>query len=97
MTARPWFTKKAHNAKLQLGSEAEFIEQVLTGLTPEPRYYPRMKRLNARGPEPLGPRPHLSALSPEQMDDLRQRDERFGEYESVADGGLRRGEGVVAG
>ena len=67
--------EKAHNAKLQLSSEAEFTEQVLAELSPEPRYYPRMKRLNARGPEPLGSRPHLSALSPEQVDDLRQQED----------------------
>ena len=67
--------EKAHNAKLQLNSEAKFTEQVLAELSPEPRYYPRMKRLNTQGPEPLGPRPHLSALSPDRVDDLRRRED----------------------
>jgi hydroxyacylglutathione hydrolase len=46
--------ERAHNKALQFTDEAAFVEFVLSTAPPEPVYYPRMKEMNAEGPEVLG-------------------------------------------
>jgi hydroxyacylglutathione hydrolase len=45
--------ERRHNPALQFTDEAAFIDWVLRTAPPMPRYYPRMKKINARGPEVL--------------------------------------------
>lgn len=59
--------ERLHNAKLQAGSEDEFVQSVLSGLPPAPRYYARMKEVNAHGPEVLGGLPTVQPLPPEEF------------------------------
>jgi hydroxyacylglutathione hydrolase len=46
--------ERAHNPALQFEDEAKFVEYVLFTAPPEPRYYKRLKTVNARGPVVLG-------------------------------------------
>lgn len=57
--------EREFNAALQFEDEAEFTEFALSTAPPEPRYYPRMKKENARGPEVLGRLPTCPPLSVE--------------------------------
>lgn len=43
--------ERQHNAALQLDDEKAFVKHVLFTAPPEPRYYKRMKKINAAGPE----------------------------------------------
>jgi hydroxyacylglutathione hydrolase len=45
--------ERRHNPALQFGDESAFINWVLRTAPPMPRYYPRMKRINAQGPDIL--------------------------------------------
>jgi hydroxyacylglutathione hydrolase len=45
--------ERAHNKALQITDEEEFVEFALNTAPPEPRYYKRMKKENADGPEVL--------------------------------------------
>ena len=54
--------ERLHNPKLQALNEDEFVQQVLVSLPPAPRYYPRMKQMNAAGPPALGCLPNLAPL-----------------------------------
>lgn len=54
--------ERLHNPKLQVGEEDAFVEAVLSGLPEPPSYYPRMKRVNAGGPEVLGCIPTVQPL-----------------------------------
>jgi hydroxyacylglutathione hydrolase len=56
--------ERRFNPALQIEDEAKFVEYVLATAPPEPRYYPRMKEINARGPEVLGRLPTAPALAP---------------------------------
>jgi hydroxyacylglutathione hydrolase len=56
--------ERRHNPALQFTDEAAFIDWVLRTAPPIPRYYPRMKRINARGPEVLGGLPAVEWLEP---------------------------------
>src|SRR5262249_15530430 len=56
--------ERRHNPALQLTDESAFIDWVLRTAPPMPRYYPRMKRINARGPEVLGGLPAVEWLGP---------------------------------
>lgn len=55
------------NPKLRADSRDAFVERVLADLPDEPAYYPRMKEVNARGPDPAAALPHLPALDPESF------------------------------
>jgi hydroxyacylglutathione hydrolase len=46
--------ERTHNKALQFTDEAAFVKFVLSTAPPEPVYYPRMKQINAEGPEVLG-------------------------------------------
>ncbi|MDZ4686615.1 MAG: MBL fold metallo-hydrolase [Planctomycetaceae bacterium] len=56
--------ERQHNPALQFADEAKFVEYVLFNAPPEPRYYKRMKQVNAKGPEVLGRLPTCPALPP---------------------------------
>jgi hydroxyacylglutathione hydrolase len=56
--------ERRHNPALQFTDESAFIDWVLRTAPPMPRYYPRMKRINAQGPEVLGGLPAVEWLEP---------------------------------
>jgi hydroxyacylglutathione hydrolase len=56
--------ERRHNPALQFSDEAAFIDWVLRTAPPMPRYYPRMKRINAQGPEILNGLPDIEWLEP---------------------------------
>jgi hydroxyacylglutathione hydrolase len=56
--------ERRHNPALQFTDEAAFIDWVLRTAPPMPRYYPRMKRINAQGPGVLGGLPAVEWLEP---------------------------------
>jgi hydroxyacylglutathione hydrolase len=56
--------ERRHNPALQFTDESTFIRWVLRTAPPMPRYYPRMKRINAQGPEVLNGLPVIERLEP---------------------------------
>ena len=62
--------ERRHNPALQFIDESAFIDWVLRTAPPMPRYYPRMKRINAQGPEVLNGLPTVECLEPAEF---RQR------------------------
>jgi hydroxyacylglutathione hydrolase len=56
--------ERRHNPALQFGDESAFIDWVLRTAPPMPHYYPRMKRINAQGPEVLNGLPRVERLEP---------------------------------
>src|SRR5262249_46763702 len=56
--------ERRHNPGLQFTDESPFIDWVLRPGPAVPRYYPRMKRVNAQGPEVLGGLPAVERLEP---------------------------------
>jgi hydroxyacylglutathione hydrolase len=59
--------ERANNKLLHVTDREQFVEQVLAAQSPAPGYYPRMKKVNARGPEVLGALPALTALHAEDF------------------------------
>jgi hydroxyacylglutathione hydrolase len=56
--------ERRHNPALQFTDESAFINWVLRTAPPMPRYYPRMKRINAHGPKVLNGLPAVEWLEP---------------------------------
>jgi hydroxyacylglutathione hydrolase len=56
--------ERRHNPALQFTDESAFIDWVLRTAPPMPRYYPRMKKINAQGPEVLNALPAVEWLGP---------------------------------
>jgi hydroxyacylglutathione hydrolase len=56
--------ERRHNPALQFTEETAFIDWVLRTAPPMPRYYPRMKKINAQGPEVLKGLPVIELLDP---------------------------------
>jgi hydroxyacylglutathione hydrolase len=56
--------ERRHNPALQFTDESAFIDWVLRTAPPMPRYYPRMKKINAQGPEVLNGLPAVKWLEP---------------------------------
>jgi hydroxyacylglutathione hydrolase len=56
--------ERQFNPFLQYSNKAEFKEYALSTAPPEPTYYKRMKKLNAKGPEVLGHLPFVPGLPP---------------------------------
>ncbi|HYG36302.1 MAG TPA: rhodanese-like domain-containing protein, partial [Clostridia bacterium] len=54
--------EKRHNKFLKPTDKEAFIKEVLESAPPVPRYYPEMKKVNARGPETFGSLPPVPAL-----------------------------------
>jgi hydroxyacylglutathione hydrolase len=59
--------ERRFNPFLQLSGKEEFKEYALSTAPPEPTYYKRMKKLNARGPEVLGNLPVIPGLPPKEF------------------------------
>jgi hydroxyacylglutathione hydrolase len=59
--------ERRNNEALQFNDEESFIEYVLFSAPPEPAYYPRMKEINAKGPEILGRLPTCPPLPPKEF------------------------------
>jgi hydroxyacylglutathione hydrolase len=55
------------NPRLRTRNEARFVQEILALQTPFPAYYPRMKRVNTMGPEPLGGIPFVRPLPPDEF------------------------------
>jgi hydroxyacylglutathione hydrolase len=56
--------ERRFNAFLQFDEEKRFTDYVLSTAPPAPTYYPRMKKVNAKGPEIRGSLPTVSGLPP---------------------------------
>jgi hydroxyacylglutathione hydrolase len=56
--------ERRFNAFLQFQDEESFTDYALSTAPPAPAYYPRMKKLNAKGPEVLGNLPIVRGLPP---------------------------------
>ncbi len=54
--------ERKFNPYLQFADFEKFKEQALTGAPPVPKYYPLMKKVNAKGPEVLGNLPRVPGL-----------------------------------
>jgi hydroxyacylglutathione hydrolase len=59
--------ERRFNAFLQFEDEKTFTEYALSSAPPTPTYYPRMKKVNAKGPEILGTLPVVRGLPPEHF------------------------------
>lgn len=57
--------ERGSNLYLQIDDRRRFIDHVLSTAPPVPKYYPRMKWVNAEGPKVLGHLPAVQALPPE--------------------------------
>jgi hydroxyacylglutathione hydrolase len=57
--------ERKFNPYLQFSKYEAFRDHTLSGAPPVPTYYPRMKKINARGPEIRGGFPPVPALPPE--------------------------------
>lgn len=62
--------ERQHNPALQIKDEARFMDWLLASQPPVPYYWPRMKKLNAAGPEILKSLPQVSWLPPTQFQEL---------------------------
>ena len=60
--------EREHNPALQFQDEAKFVEYVLFTAPPEPRYYKRLKKVNAKGPAVLGRVPTAVPLTADQFE-----------------------------
>jgi hydroxyacylglutathione hydrolase len=56
--------EKRFNKFLQIDDVKKFIDYALATAPPVPTYYPRMKKVNAEGPEVLGNLPRMPGLPP---------------------------------
>lgn len=67
--------ERAHGEKLRARDADDFVERVLGDLPEEPRYYSRMKRVNAAGSERRGPMPTLAPIPPEAFLERMREDD----------------------
>jgi hydroxyacylglutathione hydrolase len=63
------------NDFLQIEDFDEFKKFVEEGAPPEPHHYKYLKKLNTQGPPILGHAPSIPGLSPQEFQDLAQRDD----------------------
>jgi hydroxyacylglutathione hydrolase len=56
--------ERRHNKFLQFDDVQKFTDYALKTAPPVPKYYPRMKKVNAEGPEVLGNLPRVPGLPP---------------------------------
>lgn len=59
--------ERAFNPFLQIDDVEAFTQHCIRTAPPIPKYYPRMKKLNAEGPEILGGLPQVRALPPNEF------------------------------
>lgn len=65
--------ERQFNPFLQQPDKAEFKEYALSSAPPEPTYYKRMKKLNAKGPEVLGNLPFVPGLPPKAFKEAMEK------------------------
>jgi hydroxyacylglutathione hydrolase len=65
--------ERQFNPFLQHPDKDEFKEYALSTAPPEPTYYKRMKKLNAKGPEIIGNLPLVPGLPPKAFDEAVKR------------------------
>ena len=66
--------ERRFNPFLQLPHKEKFTKYALSSAPPEPTYYKRMKKLNAKGPEVLGNLPLVPGLPPKAFSAASKRD-----------------------
>ena len=59
--------ERRSNPALQYDDQQEFIDHLLLSQPPIPYYWPRIKQINARGPEVLGSLPIPRSLKPKEF------------------------------
>ncbi|RUR72510.1 rhodanese-like domain-containing protein [Chlorogloeopsis fritschii PCC 9212] len=62
--------EKIFNPALQERSEEEFVEWVLRGMPEPPKFYARLKKVNAQGAKVMGCVPTLQPLSPQEFEKM---------------------------
>ncbi len=67
--------EKNNNPDLKIFSEEKFINKILSSLSPAPKYYPRMKKINAEGPEILGSLPYIKSIELDEFKDEMKKEE----------------------
>lgn len=67
--------ERKFNSYLQIADFEKFKEHAIGSAPPVPAYYPRMKKLNAKGPEILGNLPRVPALPPEVFKEAVDKNE----------------------
>lgn len=67
--------ERRFNAFLQFQDVKTFTDHALSTAPPAPTYYPRMKKVNARGPEVLGNLPVVRGLPPETFREAIEDDD----------------------
>jgi len=65
--------ERRFNAFLQLKNFDDFHDYVLSTAPPTPTYYPRMKKINAAGPDVLGRLPIVEAMPPKAFNDANKK------------------------
>lgn len=66
--------EKSNNPDLQIYNEEKFINKILASLSPAPKYYPRMKKINAEGPEILGSLPYIKPIAIKDFKELIKKE-----------------------
>jgi len=64
--------ERRFNSYLQIDNQEQFVKHALDSAPPEPTYYPRMKQINAKGPQVLGAIPPLPALAAPKFREIVQ-------------------------
>ncbi len=59
--------EKRNNPVLSIENKKDFVEKILASQSPPPKYYPRMKKINAEGPKILNSFPYIAPLTPEDF------------------------------
>lgn len=67
--------ERKFNPYLQISDFEKFKKHALDSAPPVPTYYPRMKKLNAKGPEVLGNLPRVAALPPKAFKEAIEKKE----------------------
>ncbi len=67
--------ERKFNPWLQISDFEKFKEHALGSAPPVPKYYPRMKKVNAMGPEILGNLPRVPALPPKTFKEAVEKKE----------------------
>ena len=67
--------ERRFNAFLQFQDVKSFTDYALSTAPPAPTYYPRMKKLNAKGPEVLGNLPKVRGLPPKFFKEATEDDD----------------------
>jgi hydroxyacylglutathione hydrolase len=67
--------ERRFNEFLQFDQMKSFTDYALSTAPPTPAYYPRMKKVNAKGPEMLGKLPDVRGLPPEVFQEAVRQDD----------------------